>query len=220
MALSALASRLAKPLAAAPATAGFAAAAGASAGYIWPLAFEYQLEQEWCWVAVGLCLARAAGRLQLGDTQCQLAASVLNADCCADHGGCDQPFGFDGVLRRLNWAFDQSSATPSAVSFDQINRLLDDGRPIVAQIRWDDGGKHLILVHGFSRTAGQTVYVRDPLFGPGGAAGLGRYDRRLSYQHLRRYTRFPEPDGDDEFDTPDSGNPVGTWEYTFHPKVV
>jgi hypothetical protein len=109
-------------------------------------------------------------------TQCGIAGSVLNLQCCgsatpAASDPCNAPHELNPVLGRLHLL----AAPPivNSVTFARIQTEIDAGRPICVLIKWlDNQGKptdrgHFIAINGYRVTPAQKQFVSitDPLYG-------------------------------------------------------
>ena len=125
------------------------------------LNMQPQQEDEWCWAAVAASVCAffdPASTL----TQCQVASSCLNLECCVDAKPCNVPFDLASALAQsLNLA-DQPSQ--DALSFDSLAAQIDSGKPVCCHISWDDGTGHFNALAGYD-PVNQDVDIRDPLYG-------------------------------------------------------
>jgi hypothetical protein len=125
------------------------------------LDMRHSLEDNWCWaaVAVSVCAFYSPGSTL---SQCQVASSCLNLECCTDAKPCDVPFDLAAALAEsLNLAEQPSQV---ALSFRDLAAQIDLGKPVCCHISWDDGRTgHFNALAGYDPT-NQDVDVRDPLY--------------------------------------------------------
>jgi hypothetical protein len=130
----------------------------------------HQKGDQWCWVACAQMVLRFFG---VSRAQCEIATGQLQKQCCDGatapvfcDEGCtaeeiDQTFALMGLAGvRIN-----EPATPGEIEKELFGK---NPRPIVAGIKWEQPGGHLIVITGL-RTYQNIRYVRvnDPLYGPG-----------------------------------------------------
>jgi hypothetical protein len=149
---------------------------------------ERQEERDWCWAAVATSIDHYFDyRSNL--KQCEVASKVVPTPppsdpgccckCCCDPEKCDQPAELKKALRKIHkWR----GTLKRALSFAEIQREIDNGRPIGVGIQWMSGGSggtpqttgHSVVVRGYRILSSGTcqVYVADPL----NASGLVDFD--------------------------------------------
>jgi hypothetical protein len=137
-----------------------------------PLAMEHQKRTEWCWAAVSVSVNKLF-RPASTHTQCDLAASILNQDCCDPETGrrCNHPHTLHTVLGTLHLLAGEPVRKPFA--FEEIRKEIDAGRPICVLIRWlDDSGQvssrgHFIAISGYRITPERIPFleIADPFYG-------------------------------------------------------
>jgi hypothetical protein len=129
---------------------------------------EAQLQDEWCWAAVSVMVAKYYGTTRW--SQCALAADELGLDCCGADGpvkgnsGCDRPWFLDAPLARVGH-FDRISW--AAEAFASIQGEINASRPLCARIAWNGGSAHFVALTGWSVDSAGTEFVDayDPYYG-------------------------------------------------------
>ena len=124
---------------------------------------QHQQELQWCWAAVSVSVSLHYD--PQGDwTQCRMAGSELDRDCCRDgsSSACDRPHPLDpalsraGVLERME---------RGSVAFEAVRQEIDAGRPLAWRIGWRLGGGHFAVIEACGMPSGPWVAVDDPKFG-------------------------------------------------------
>jgi hypothetical protein len=125
---------------------------------------ELQEQDEWCWAAVSLSVERYFSPTS-PLTQCMIAGQLLGARCCDDPEACNQPAKLQDALKLVRRLTGDPTAGP--LSFTDIQKDLDGGRPVCLRIGWDGGGGHFVILvgYGLSRSGARLVEVEDPLYG-------------------------------------------------------
>ncbi len=147
------------------------------------LTFRIQRQQqsEWCWAAVAASVEQffdpdpdPASRLK----QCEVADMVLKdkdkmpkPKCCEDPEDCDLPAELEDALKKIyKWRdtldVDPLTGAKGSLTFEQVKREIDRGRPVCAGIRWKSGTGHFVVVRGYRvlGSGAQQLYVADPLY--------------------------------------------------------
>lgn len=131
-----------------------------------------QERSEWCWAAVSRSVELffdPSSELE----QCQVVGRELHQACCGkldkdQAKTCNIPETLDGPLSKLGWLEQGPNAGP--MSFEAIQREIDQGRPVGVLISWRADGKftggHFIVIAGYLVTEAGVPYVslRDPFF--------------------------------------------------------
>ena len=138
---------------------------------------QMQEQSEWCWAAVAASVERyfnPASTMQ----QCDVANKVLPKEfpnerlpqsdcgcccqCCCDPDACNRPAELEIALRQV---YKWRNTLKRPLTFDEIRREIDRGRPVGVGITWDSGGGHFVVVRGYRllRSGERQVYVADPL---------------------------------------------------------
>jgi len=164
---------------------------------------QRQEQSEWCWAAVAVSVERyfdPGSKLK----QCDVANKVLPEEyegvtdaqgnpiftlpdsdseccchCCCDPESCDLPAGLDTALQKVyKWRI----SLGRALTFLEVQREIDRGRPIGVGIKWTTGGSsgnpgttgHYVVIRGYRMLSSgvSQVYVADPL----NASGLVDFD--------------------------------------------
>ncbi|GAA2170888.1 papain-like cysteine protease family protein [Actinomadura napierensis] len=145
--------------AAAVAAGALAAAATtgvASAGEL-PITQQVQQQDQWCWAASGLTIAKyfGVGNVSQNDF-CDLALGYPQGSYCPDQAG------------QLEWdqrAFQALGLNPGHVSgplsFQGVEGEIDGQRPVQTGIYWSAGGGHSQVIYGYD-PGSQTISYGDP----------------------------------------------------------
>ena len=146
-----------------------------NAATIVSLHMQRQKMPEWCWAAVSVSVDLFF-RPNSSHTQCELAGSALNLQCCdggrpAESVQCNAPHALAAVLGRLHLL--AGDPLQKTLTFDQVRKEIDAGRPICVLIKWlDKNGQpgprgHFIVIDGYRVTPAQKQFVSiaDPLYG-------------------------------------------------------
>lgn len=164
-------------------TAAGDALGGAATSNRLSFAMEVQEEDQWCWAAVAVSVARFFDPAT-GWTQCLLAcAEFERSDCCdpAHRDDCDKPWYLNRALARTD-----NLAAPTHVgprTFAEVAGEIDAGRPAGCRIEWRGGDEgHFVVIGGWLKAASGKEYVDvfDPKFG---------FDQ-IPYAELRDAYRF------------------------------
>jgi len=138
------------------------------------LTFRIQRQQqsEWCWAAVAASVQQffePASEPALELRQCEVADMVLQrTGCCDDPEPCNESAKLENALKKIRkWrnTLNADSSTGGILTFEQVQREIDRGRPVCAGITWDSGGEHFVVVRGY-RVLGSGAHqldIADPL---------------------------------------------------------
>ncbi len=141
------------------------------------LSFQVQRQEksEWCWAAVSVSVDRFF-RPASTHTQCEIASSVLNLQCCngtqrAPTDACNTPHTLHPVLGRFHLLAADPIRKPLA--FNRVRTEIDAGRPVCVLIKWlDNQGQltnrgHFIALNGYRVTPAQKQFlsITDPMYG-------------------------------------------------------
>ncbi|MCU0120562.1 hypothetical protein N8H74_20060 [Pseudomonas sp. B2M1-30] len=118
---------------------------------------QRQTQSNWCWAAVSASVGNYFGTGSW--TQCGVASSALDRNCCNQPGPCNVYGYLDQALRitRSYNGMGQGSLSMSAIQ-NQINM----GRPVCLRCAWYGGGAHFLAIYG---TNGNYVLVADSIYG-------------------------------------------------------
>jgi Papain-like cysteine protease AvrRpt2 len=138
---------------------------------------QMQEQSEWCWAAVAASVERyfnPASTLQ----QCDVANRVFPKEfptvhlppsdcgccckCCCDPESCNRPAELEIALQQVHkWR----NTLKRPLTFEEIQREIDRGRPVGVGITWASGGGHFVVLRGYRllRSGSWQVYVADPL---------------------------------------------------------
>ncbi len=135
-----------------------------------------QEHTEWCWAGVSKCILDYYGNVT---GQCEIAEYTRtvatwhdygNTDCCTDpFQGCNYwnyLYGTDGSISDILVYFGNINnyGSSAAISENDIDIELSNGRPFVIRWGWYSGGGHFIVGHGKDD---QTIYYMNPWYGEG-----------------------------------------------------
>jgi hypothetical protein len=143
---------------------------------------QHQEQTEWCWAAVAASVQQyfepdSEPALEL--RQCKIANMVVQTDavlnpitdpkCCKDPQPCNQPASLETALKKIHkWrntlVADSSTGATGTLTFAQVQREIDRGRPVCAGITWKSGGGHFVVVRGYRALASgaHQLYIADP----------------------------------------------------------
>ncbi|MFC6879096.1 MULTISPECIES: papain-like cysteine protease family protein [Actinomadura] len=144
-------------VAAALTAATFAVAPGTAFAGELGISQEVQQQNQWCWAASGLTIAKFLGKGNVSQNDfCNLARGYPQGSRCPNQAG---------YLQWAQRAFQQLGISPGQVtgplSFQAINTEIDGRRPIETGIYWTAGGGHAQVIYGYE-PSGQTVAYGDP----------------------------------------------------------
>lgn len=119
---------------------------------------QKQVQDQWCWDASGLTIAKYWGYNQYSQNDfCRLAAqnSYLSCD--------NQPATLDDMANA--WAYMGFTNTGNGLSrnasFSETGNEISGGRPFAARIGWNSGGGHMHVIYGYDQSS-NTIAVGDP----------------------------------------------------------
>ncbi|QXI13480.1 papain-like cysteine protease family protein [Pseudomonas zeae] len=118
---------------------------------------QKQTQTNWCWAAVSASVGNYYGTGNW--TQCGVASTQLDRNCCNQPGPCNVYGYLDSALQttRSYNGMNQGSLQMSAIQ-NQINM----GRPVGLRCAWYGGGAHFLTIYG---TNGDYVLVADSIYG-------------------------------------------------------
>lgn len=131
------------------------------------LGFEMELQKlsNWCWAAVSVSVRRyydPASTL----TQCQNANDTLGrTNCCepSQNSSCNQQNYLYAALQKAGCYRGKLSHD---ANWQMIIDEIENGNPICARSRWNDGGGHFVSIVGYKSAEGvRFVSVEDPYYG-------------------------------------------------------
>lgn len=136
------------------AAATFAASTGVASAGVLQINQEVQQQNQWCWVASGLTIAKFHGKGNVSQNDfCNMARGRSSGQCPNQAG-------------YLEWdqtAFQKLGMSPGQVSgpmsYQQVVSEIDARRPIETGIYWTAGGGHAQVIYGYT---GQTLSYGDP----------------------------------------------------------
>jgi Papain-like cysteine protease AvrRpt2 len=128
-----------------------------------PFYMQPQLQSNWCWAANAVSVASFYDSSSQW-TQCGLVNAELGKTTCCFVGSscaCDQPWYLQYALARTG-NFVRWSDVPTSA---EIRSEILNGRPLAAQIAWDEGGAHFVVIAGYRCDVEEYLDIRDPLHG-------------------------------------------------------
>ena len=137
---------------------------------------QRQEQSEWCWAACAASVETFFSQdPDFKAKQCEAANKVLKSkdlqgDSCDDPEDFNRPGKLMIALQKFNkWRNtlddDDSTGATGALTFEQVQREIDRGRPVCCGITWKSGGGHFVVVRGYRvlDSGAQQLYVADPL---------------------------------------------------------
>ncbi|MBO2458822.1 papain-like cysteine protease family protein [Actinomadura violacea] len=130
---------------------------GAAAAGELPITQQVQQQDQWCWAASGLTIAKyfGVGNVSQNDF-CNLARGYPQGGYCPNQAG------------QLEWdqrAFQSLGLNPGYVSgplsFQGVEGEIDGQRPVQTGIYWSAGGGHSQVIYGYDPSS-QTISYGDP----------------------------------------------------------
>jgi hypothetical protein len=155
---------------------------------------QRQEQSDWCWAAVATSIEHYFDH-ESKLKQCDVANKVIPVEygegllppsddeccchCCCHLERCDLPAKLEIALQQV---YKWRNTLLRALTFEEIQREIDGGRPIGAGIKWMSGGQngtpgtsgHFVVIRGYRLLSSGAcqVYVADPL----NASGLVDFD--------------------------------------------
>ncbi|WP_217195401.1 papain-like cysteine protease family protein [Streptomyces buecherae] len=146
--------------AAPPAPAPAAQAAPSDVTASTQLAFNelVQSQNQWCWVATGLSIARYLGRGQdtSQNTFCTYARGLPPTSACPNRPGY-----LSDVQRSWSRLGMDPGRTTGTLPFQTVQQTIDANSPVETGIYWTSGGGHAQVLYGYDASR-QTVMYADP----------------------------------------------------------
>jgi hypothetical protein len=154
---------------------------------------QRQEQSEWCWAAVAVSVEKYFDpdttlkqcnivnqfRDELGvDPECfpkddgKCRGGCDDCKCCCHPECCNYPGVLEDALQKIHkWRNTLGPNPPGPLRFDELQREIDSGQPVCANIEWGSGnsGKkgigHSVVVRGYRVLSSgvRQVYVADPL---------------------------------------------------------
>jgi hypothetical protein len=122
---------------------------------------QRQVQTQWCWAATSTSVSlfyNSSGTW----TQCMVAQQTLGFNCCQNASPCNKPWYLDKALTVTNNFVAQSAA----LSFQDVEAELLNGRVIGVRIGWQGGGGHFMVIYGCKTMAGVNYFsIDDPIYG-------------------------------------------------------
>lgn len=122
------------------------------------IVMEKQVQDQWCWDASGLTIAKFWGFKQYNQYDfCRLAARNNQLDCN------NQPATLGDMANGLANIGIRSSGRDlfRNASFNEVSGEIDGGRPLAVRFGWRSGGGHMNVIYGYDPSS-RMVAVGDP----------------------------------------------------------
>jgi hypothetical protein len=132
-----------------------------------------QRMREWCWAAVSVSIEAFYDRHSTW-TECKMAAAEFGTSCCDFAQPCNRVNRLDPPLTRLGRL--RGRPLFRTLTFVEIQKEIDAGRPIAVRVGWREGGGHFLAIYGYHVTPGgiPQLLLGDPFYG----------DSRVNYDHF------------------------------------
>lgn len=127
----------------------------------------------WCWAA---CVAMVLPFFGTDRDMCDIAGTKLKRHCCGGEAeSCDVGLSVEGVGEAFA-TFGLAGNVYGPLRFESIQRRIDGDpaqgippRPVVAGIKWQGGGGHVVVISGWRKTSETLRYVKvnDPFYTSG-----------------------------------------------------
>jgi len=124
---------------------------------------QQQEQTEWCWAAVAVSVEKFFDK-DSKLKQCKVANKLFhkqNNECCEDPDTYNDPEELEIALQKIHkWR----NTLSGPLTFEQVQREIDNNRPVCVGITWYSGGGHFVVVRGYRLLASgaQQLYVADP----------------------------------------------------------
>jgi Papain-like cysteine protease AvrRpt2 len=132
-----------------------------------PFRMQTQEKNQWCWAAVAVSVRRYFEPFSTWN-QTALATKVVSPTIApgATYNNPDalnQPAKLQVALKEVG---NLRETLARRLTFDELQRELDAGRPVCLRIAWDGGGAHFVVISGYqvSTSGFRTVDVSDSLY--------------------------------------------------------
>lgn len=132
----------------------------------------------WCWAACAEMVLRFFGTDR---DKCRIVGAKLGRKCCDEAAqSCDTGLSVEGIGEAFA-AVGLAGKLFEKLSFESIRRRINGDpaqgippRPVVAGIKWQGGGGHVVVISGWRKTSDTLRYlkVNDPFY----TSGDIRYD--------------------------------------------
>ncbi len=141
-----------------------------------------QANNNWCWAAVTEALLGV--RRTPRRSQCQVASKVLNRKCCGPgKSSCDDAAVMLDVLQTMELLQDAHSGSSTP---EFVRDHIDQGFPLVAQMKPNAGKGHVVLITGYRQlTDTLNLFVCDPATGSRGEFAFDEF--RTAYMSAYRW---------------------------------
>ena len=118
---------------------------------------QKQTRTNWCWAAVSASVGNYYGTGSW--TQCGVASSELNRNCCNQPEPCNV-YGYLDTALRTTRSYNGMNQGP--LNMSAIQNQINMGRPVGLRCAWYGGGAHFLTIYG---TNGNYVLVADSIYG-------------------------------------------------------
>ncbi|MEV7003924.1 papain-like cysteine protease family protein [Streptomyces sp. NPDC093982] len=122
-----------------------------------PINMQKQVQNQWCWDASGLTIAKYWGFTGYNQRDfCRLAATGRWVDCN------NRPATLEDMANGLaRMGIASSGNSMGRPSFAEVTRQIDAGRPFGVRFGWHSGGGHMNVIYGYDRGSNM-IAVGDP----------------------------------------------------------
>jgi hypothetical protein len=137
------------------------------------LRMQHQKHSDWCWAAVASSISEHFSRTSPW-CQCKLAREMTKRKkhCCGHPftknlaEECNQPWYLDRALKIVKRL--DGKAKEGRLSYSQIKKQINEGRPVCVRIQWGrEGAGHFVVISGCQKSSrgDRWLYVEDPFYG-------------------------------------------------------
>ncbi|MBV8843476.1 MAG: C39 family peptidase [Bryobacterales bacterium] len=146
---------------------------------------QRQEQADWCWAACAASIEKYFDH-DSKIKQCDVASKTLRVEypqdelpdsdpgccchCCCEPDPCDKPARLGIALQQIHkWR----NSLQRSLTFEEVQREIDRGRPIGAGIKWNSGGAdgspgttgHFVVIRGYRLLSSGAcqLYIADPL---------------------------------------------------------
>ncbi|MGW7415774.1 papain-like cysteine protease family protein [Streptomyces sp. NPDC054863] len=127
-----------------------------------PFTQHRQEQDEWCWAATGSAIAAYWGKKFTQTQYCNMGHGMHPGDLFFGVYCENAPASLGLEQRALSGAgLDPGERFDQALTFAEVKKEIDAGRPIYSGIRWTNGGGHAQVIFGYD-DASKRIYWTDP----------------------------------------------------------
>ena len=120
---------------------------------------QKQTQTNWCWAAVSASVGNYYGTGTGNWTQCGVASTQLDRNCCNQPGPCNVYGYLDSALQTTR---SYNGMNQGSLQMSAIRNQISMGRPVGLRCAWYGGGAHFLTIYG---TNGDYVLVADSIYG-------------------------------------------------------